>query len=251
MKTLIEKILFYISVPKCVCCGERLTIDEHPICNLCIKEYESQKHRQCSICFQKINNCTCTNDYLNRHSVKKLIKIYRYLPGENLPTNKIIYSLKRDNRKDVIKFLAEELSPSISNAVCNPENYVFSNVPRRKRSIAKYGVDHSELLARELANIYSAEFYQPLVSKSKKDQKKTIGEERITNAQYNYKKDAKCIAGKNIILVDDIVTTGASMGAVATLFKGLGAKKIIGATVSIAYKDPYKPFSTDDRFFTK
>ena len=41
------------------------------------------------------------------------------------------------------------------------------------------------------------------------------------------------------------------MGACARLLHSLGAKKIIGAVISIAYKDAYIPFDTEDRFTKK
>ena len=115
----------------------------------------------------------------------------------------------------------------------------------------KYGIDHAELLAKSLAKKLSAQYYQPIISKSKKAQKKTSGEERLKNAQFKLKVRAKSLSGKTVIIVDDIVTTGSSMGACAMLLRGLGAKKIIGATISIAYKDMYIPLNTDDRFLTK
>ena len=45
------------------------------------------------------------------------------------------------------------------------------------------------------------------------------------------------VDGKDVIIVDDIVTTGSSMGAAATLIRGLGCRKIYAAAVSIAYPD--------------
>ena len=54
-----------------------------------------------------------------------------------------------------------------------------------------------------------------------------------------------------MIIVDDIITTGASMGMAAVLLKAVGAGRIVAAAVSIAYKDPYIKFDTEDRFFSK
>ena len=168
---------------------------------------------------------------------------------DELPSNNLIYSLKRDNRNDVLEFLTDELAAAISNSIDSLDNCVFINVPRRRREVAKYGIDHAKLLAKSLAKRFSAEYYQPLISKSKQAQKKTTGPERIKNAQFAIKRTAKDLSGKTVIIVDDIVTTGASMGTCATLVRGLSPKKIIGATISIAFKDRYTPFDTNDRFF--
>ena len=65
--------------------------------------------------------------------------------------------------------------------------------------------------------------------------------ERIGNAAMQYIGEPD-LHGKRILLVDDIVTTGASMASAATLLRANGAKKIVGASFSIAYLDPYVPF---------
>jgi len=48
---------------------------------------------------------------------------------------------------------------------------------------------------------------------------------------------ALSLSGKKVMLIDDIVTTGTSMGSAATLLRGLGAKGIIGVCIAIAYRD--------------
>ena len=195
-----------------------------------------------------LDKCTCPNKYLDSHYVHKLVKVYRYLPDDTLPSNKLIYSLKRDNRKDVLEFLADELYNAISASVSAPSEYIFTNVPRSRKTVVKYGIDHAALLSKTLAKRFSATYYQPLISKAKLQQKKTSGEERLKNANFEIKKSAESLFGKKIILIDDVVTTGASVGAAAMQLKALGAKQIIGATLAIAYKDRYVPFEKGDRF---
>ena len=248
LKEFKKSLLFYLSVPKCVGCKERLSRSDLALCPNCISEYENIKRRNCSICAKELSACSCTNSYLDTHYVHKLIKVFRYIHDDPIPSNNLIYSLKRDNRSDVLTFLSKELAKSISTSVKDPQNYIFSNVPRRREGIVKYGIDHSALLAKSLAKHFSAEYYQPIVSISKKPQKKLNKDERLKNAKFKAKKKAMSLKDKNVILVDDIVTTGASMAASAAVLKKLGAKTIIGAAISIAYKDSYVPFEYGDRF---
>ena len=76
----------------------------------------------------------------------------------------------------------------------------------------------------------------------------TAGSDRLKNANYKLKRNAKNLDKKRIIIIDDVVTTGASMSACAMLYRALGTKNIIGATLSIAYKDNKISFETKDRF---
>jgi competence protein ComFC len=153
--------------------------------------------------------------------------------------------MKQDNRKDVIDFLADEMSDAIASCInADLSTYVITNVPRRKGAIVEFGYDHAERLAKVVSHKMNIEYVELLKSKSKKPQKSVYGHERIENAKFEYKcKKDYTLKGKNVILVDDIVTTGASMTNCATLIRGLKPKRIIGACLGTAYKEPYTDFS--------
>ena len=247
-----EKILFYISVPKCTYCGKKLDIEDKALCKECNRNYIDLKERNCSICGKALYKCDCTSKYLESHFVHKLIKVFRYKPGGNSPANELIYKLKRENRKDIVDFLSEELKNSILSSIELNENTIITSVPRRKKAKVKYGIDHSQKLAKAVAKKLSVEYIPTLKSLAKKPQKKSENiDERIENAKFKLINNNLNLAQKTLILIDDIVTTGASMGAAAFNLKMLGPKRIIGATLSIAYKDNYIPPSTEDRFRAK
>ncbi len=247
----LDKILFFVSVPKCVYCGERLDYGDEGLCKACMEKYLDAKKRNCSICAKELCRCSCTNKYLDSHFMHKHIKVFRYEAGEETPGNMLIYKLKRDNRSDIIDFLASELSEAIKSSVETNENTIITSVPRRRSEKLKYGMDHAELLARKVGKNLSVTYKSLLKSKSRKPQKKTkTSEERLENAKFKLKNDND-LSGKTVILIDDIVTTGASMGACAFQIKTLLPKAIIGASLAIAYKDSYTPFAKDDRFFRK
>ena len=247
-KNIRDTILFYLSVPKCVSCKTRLSRFDKALCPACLREYKDVLSRNCSVCAEPLNRCSCSNKYLDAHYIHKLVKVFRYVKRDPMPSNNLIYSLKRDNRRDVLEFLRDELCDAIVHSVDNPSEYVFTNVPRRREAIVRYGIDHAALLAKSVAKKLSAEYYQPIKSKVKKAQKKMMGVERLKNARFKLKMRAKSLCGKKVIIIDDIVTTGSSMGTVAMLLRALGAKKIVGAAISVAYKDVYTPLNTDDRF---
>ena len=98
-------------------------------------------------------------------------------------------------------------------------------------------------MARAVSSRLGVEYVSILKSKSKKAQKSVYGTERMTNAIFDYKcKESLSLKGKTVILVDDIVTTGSSMSNSATLIKALRPKKIVGACLGTAYKEPYIDF---------
>ena len=250
LKNILKRVFYYVTVPKCACCRQILDFEDKALCKECLLQYRDVKLGNCSVCSKPFDSCACSNEYLERHSVKRLFKVFRYHPenlyDEKLPTNELLYAIKRDKRFDVVDFLADELM-SVLNGRLNAEGFVITNVPRKKERVRKYGFDHSRVIAIELAKRLGIEHLDLIVSKSAKAQKKTRGKERILNAKFDYPKRTEDIKGKRVILFDDIVTTGASMGNSAMLIKGLGAKEIVGVCLAISFNDKYKPFASVNR----
>lgn len=244
-----EKILFYLSVPKCAFCGEILSKEELGLCEKCKKLYYDAKSKNCSVCSKQLSECVCTNKYLESHFIHKHVKVFRYRSGEESPGNSLIYKLKRDNRRDVVEFLSAELTDAIKNSVKIDSDLIITSVPRRKAAKAKYGIDHAEKLGISVAKKLNCRYLKTLKSKAKSAQKKAESpEKRIENAKFSPINNKLELSGKTIILIDDIVTTGASIGACAFHLKSLGAKHIIAASVATAYRDVYTPPLKKDRF---
>ena len=244
LRELYNRALYYISVPKCISCGEILEYGERALCAKCSSTYREQKKRNCSRCAKLLPECSCSNFYLESHYIKRLAKVYRYVPSDlSLPGNLLIYNLKHANRRDTFAFLAEELASSILNVYDvrgNEQSFIVTNVPRRSVAVRRDGYDHSAVLAKRVASLLGIEYKQYLKSKAKKAQREMKGSARRKNAVFDYKRGAtENLRGKTVILIDDVVTTGSSLGSCATLLRGMGTRKILGAAVSIAYKDSY------------
>ena len=242
LSALRDAILFYIGVPRCVGCGEFLAREDRVFCPACRMVYDNAKMRNCSRCAKVLSQCTCPNDFLDSHYIHTLVKVTRYIHNPDLPQNRIIYSLKQQNRRDVADFMAEEVASAIRACIPAPQEYLVTFIPRRRASVIKYGFDHAKKLARKVAVLLGAQFATTLRSTAKRAQKSVSGrQERVANAAME-RTDSAHLGEKPILLIDDIVTTGASMANAATLLRADGAKKIVGAVFAIAYLDPYVPF---------
>lgn len=235
-----RRAMFYLTVPRCVCCGEPLKIKERALCEECRLSFENMKDRACSLCFSPICECTCPSHFLDTHCVHKLIKVTRYVRGDtSLPSNTLVYALKQDYRDDVFSFVADEIAASIRASGIPTEDALFIGVPRRARAIRHFGFDHAATLASYLAKRLGGKSIRLLRSGAKRAQKEMHGLERMENirirTRFRYRKTS--LSGKRVFLVDDIVTTGASMGITAMHLRGMGAKGIVGVCFSIAYMD--------------
>ena len=236
----LKNILYYLTVPRCVCCREKLGIDDRALCADCAAEYKNAKNRSCSRCFKLLSECSCSNRYLKSHMMPRLVKLFRYKPSsspnERIAQNELIYNIKRVKRRDLLDLISDEMIAAIENTV-SVKDIVITNVPRKSGRVLKYGFDHSEEIARAISKKLGIQYVKLLKSKLKSPQKKLYGEERVKNARFDYLRRRKDITGKRVLLVDDIVTTGASMGACAMLIRALGAKEVVGVCMGITYRD--------------
>jgi predicted amidophosphoribosyltransferase len=239
-KRIFSGIKYYISVPKCTSCREPLDKSGLPLCRECHKAYVRTLDRQCSLCGKRLYLCSCAGEFLKSHGIRGHIKLFRYdNREENKAANSLIYSAKSSPRLDNIDFLAREICLAIKANLNLAEGSVITNIPRRPTAIRKYGFDHAERLARALAEKLCVEYIPLLYSKAKKQQKKLSREKRIENADFVLK-SIPDLSGKTVILVDDVVTSGASMSVAADKIKTLGKRiNIYAVSAALAYKDEF------------
>ena len=234
----IKNVLYFTAVQKCASCMKKLDKNEAGLCRTCLKKYEEAKMRNCSLCAKSLPECSCTNLYLSAHCVKGLSKLARYNGGVSREAmTPIIYRLKYKSRADVLDIITDDMVRSIRASLPPlPADTIITNVPNRKSAIRRRGFDHSEVLAKYIASKLSLEYTPLLKSLSKKSQKRLNSAERKLNAKFEPLHECD-LRGKFIIIVDDVVTSGASMGNAAFVIRSLGAKDIYGATIAIAYRD--------------
>ena len=112
---------------------------------------------------------------------------------------------------------------------------IITWVPLSRRRLRGRGYDQARLLAEELA-ARTGLACAPLLQKTRHNKAQSgIGkaEKRRANVAGVYAVlDRSDIRGKRVLLVDDIVTTGATLSACAGVLKAAGAASVSAATVA-------------------
>jgi len=108
-------------------------------------------------------------------------------------------------------------------------------VPLAKKKQKERGFNQSELIAKELALFYSL----PLSTNNLIKIKQTLSQTQLNKEQRKNNvaaafliKKPKMFSGKTVFLIDDVVTTGATMNECAKILKQAKAKKVYGITVA-------------------
>ncbi len=121
-----------------------------------------------------------------------------------------------------------------------PRVDILTAVPTSFKRRQELGYAQAEKIACAIAERSRKKFRRVLkVNSGKLEQKRLNRQERRENAMRSYKiRDNKYIIGKNILIVDDVATTGATLSAIAGMLKQAGAASVYALTFAkVADKD--------------
>jgi len=112
---------------------------------------------------------------------------------------------------------------------------IISWVPVSKQRLRKRGYDQARLLAEEIAKLQGFKAVPTLIKHKNAPAQSGINgaEKRRANILGAYQVlDPDLIAGKRILLIDDIITTGATLSECSKTLLRMGAEQVLCATVA-------------------
>lgn len=133
-------------------------------------------------------------------------------------------------------YLAERILLSLGGL---PKTDGVVYVPATARNFYERGYNQSKLLAERVAEGLGVPVLEGAVVKIKETvaQKELYREQRLKNLQDCFKADKNLVKGKTLLIVDDVMTTGATTDAMASCLKKAGAGTVFVATAaSVEYK---------------
>lgn len=233
----IVKTLIKLLYPKCcIMCQEPIHYkSEIPFCEECQMIWEEYLDQECAMCGMDRFECKCIPEAVLKINTVAVWGII-YTPGFEEP-NSLICSIKRRYYRVTTNYFAdlivEKMLRQCEELGIDYKSYVITYCPRRLSSETKYGVDQSHKLALAIGKRLGIGVVTTLENVGRAQQKKLNRKERRINAFSSY----ECIEdavkkNQNIFLVDDIMTTGATLVACATLLYKNGAKNVIPITLA-------------------
>jgi competence protein ComFC len=230
LKDTIVSFRDFIFPPVCFLCNQRLGSNEDRICDKCWSE------------FTKINHTAPVYEEIkNRFEDGKVVDGFAscYLFEKEGRFQEAVHLLKYRGIKSIgIKFgikVGETIidSPEFSNI-----DYI-TPVPLHKLKYRERGYNQSEYLCKGISKILGKEILPKLINRKKYTQSQTklnLQERRLNVAEafvLNPKLAAK-ISGKNILLADDVITTGSTIEAAAQVLKHFDVSRVYAASAGLA-----------------
>lgn len=241
IKHIFEKVLdvLFPQNIKCMFCGEEVNESEFCLCDKCAQTVE-----RC----EKV--CDCCGSVLKSESKYCLICLnnkreFDFARAPYVYKGKVIaavHNFKYNGAKYLAKPFAKSMLSSFNelNSLIGGLDFIIP-VPMHKSKLKKRKYNQSKLLADEISKLTNLPVYDDLVVKVKntESQTKLSRQDRFKNMKDVFViTDKGKVKGKNILIVDDILTTGATTESMVKLLKTNHANKI--AVLSFARTDADK-----------
>ena len=200
---------------KCILCDRDIPGNNQHICEKCLKENIFNNGNRCVKCDMPIKegNIVCDRCTQTHRSFEKCICPFIY---DGKVRNAII-KLKDDKAKYLAKPFAKYIYEKLEKEDIQFDMIV--PVPSHKKTIKRRGYNPAKVIADELAVLSGKPICEALIKNVLSKNQKALGfQERQTNLQNTIVlTDKNLIKGKNVLLVDDIITTCATIEVCSTL----------------------------------
>ena len=204
----------------CFGCHDALKKGEEILCSQCLSELPRLDY------FQSDNN-PLVNRFIGRVPMKHgwaLLKFQKAGIVQNL-----LHQLKYKNRPEIGERLGKILAQKIKEANQAGEIDLIIPVPLHKNRIRMRGYNQSSMIARGISEVFEVPHSEMVIKRvsATKTQTKKSKVERWENVNYAFQViDVGAISTKRILIVDDVVTTGATIEAIAKCLLNAGAREI-------------------------
>lgn len=148
-----------------------------------------------------------------------------------------ILKFKFSNERHLAKAFGEILSDYIIEEGIHKNVDLMLAVPLHKTSMKKRGYNQADLICKEIEKNLQIKYIKDNLVKIRhtKEQARLGLDDRRLNVKDAFSlKDPKKIANKKVLIVDDLVTSGATMENCAKVLKEAGASHVIGLGLASA-----------------
>lgn len=213
---IIDKIFGIIAPHTCLSCGEEGDL----VCESCFSAEMVSVPSNCIGCKKLVRNFKTCDKCRPKFPLEAVWIAHDYNPLARSLISAYKYNSQR-SASSILKSSMLEILPEFE--------FVVTSVPTSPGRIRQRGFDHASRIAKQISLKRRLPYYNLLLRLKDTHQVGAGREKRFKQVQglFAVKKNTN-IKGRDILLVDDVVTTGASLSAAARELKKAGAKNVYG-----------------------
>ncbi len=220
MKKLVDYLLWLLFPKRCAICNKLLKRTEH-LCAECEEKIE-RIDKVCNICGNDKRCCVCKWQVFHFRGATAVFNRGEF-------SKEVINFYKFRGNSEIANFLSPIMANAVKESFSDVNFDYITCVPMHPIKKFIKGFNHSELLARKISKELNIPFLNVLSKTNYKISQHTSSfEERRENVKNLYV--SKEILCENILLVDDIKTTGATLDECSRQLMFAGAENVYCVT---------------------
>lgn len=226
------KQLFDFFIPRfCISCNTKLLSNETYLCNICFNEIHTPS-------LQRLKT-----EFSRKFEKDGIISgfVSAYIFEKDQPLQHLIHSLKYEENFRIGIYLGKKVAEIVKPTILNWGIDYLVPVPLHNLKKAERGYNQSYFIAKGISQILKTKINHKILKRKRytNTQTELTLMERKNNIKDAFEvKNKKLIRNKIILLVDDVITTGATISECARTLINQGASKVFALSVAIAdYRD--------------
>ena len=205
-----SRLLDLISPRLCVVCGERLAVTEETLCSKCYL------HLPRTDFGHNLYENVMAKLFWGQIAIEKATALFYYEP--HAETANILYELKYKNHPEIGVVMGRMMAKELMNSGLFEDIDALVPVPLARKRERQRGYNQSLELAKGISEVTRLPIADKVVRRTKFEGSQTQRGrwERNENVEDVFELiDGNGISGKHLLLIDDVVTTGATIIACA------------------------------------
>lgn len=204
----------------CPVCGKALHADERHLCRSCLEQLPRTQ-------FERTPFNAMEQLFAGKVPVERAAAYFWYEKGTDY--SRIIIDMKYHGRQNLGRWFAAKAAAEMAQCGFFDGIDCVAAVPLHRDKKASRGYNQSECIARGICDATGLDMVNVLTASYHESQTRKDVFERMVNARDIYhasRSAARELAGRHVLIVDDVVTTGATLLACAESLSGIRGIKV-------------------------
>lgn len=211
----------------CKACGDEVFRQDNQLCWRCLEELPLTH-------FEKHSENPVKHIFTGRLRLQEAFS-FVYFNTDSI-TQAIVHRFKYQNEKELGIFMGELMGRAMAEQEHHHHYDAIIPLPLNERKLRQRGYNQAELLAKGISNILAKPLHTSAVMRTRytTTQTKKTRIQRWMNVEHVFDVDTNHdLHHKHVLLVDDVITTGATMEAMGEVLQKVPGLKL--SLCSLAY----------------